>query len=72
MERPDFSNVRWRKSNSSGDTGCVEVGYAAGWVGVRDSKDQGAGPVLAFTEGEWAAFLAGAGSGEFHVDQLKR
>ncbi len=72
MERPDFTNARWRKSNTSGDTGCVEVAYAAGWVGVRDSKDQGAGPVLAFTEQEWNAFLAGAGSGEFHPDQLKR
>jgi hypothetical protein len=72
MERPDFSNARWRKSNSSGDTGCVEVAYAAGWIGVRDSKDQDAGPVLAFTEGEWAAFLAGAAGGEFRVDQLKR
>ncbi len=48
------------------------MAYAAGWVGVRDSKDQGAGPVLAFTEQEWNAFLAGAGSGEFHPDQLKR
>lgn len=33
-------------------------------VGVRDSKDQ-AGAVLAFTAGDWTAFLAGVKAGEF-------
>jgi Domain of unknown function (DUF397) len=43
---------------------CVEVEAAAGGVLVRDSKDP-AGPVLAFTPGEWAEFLAGVKAGEF-------
>jgi hypothetical protein len=34
-------------------------------IGVRDSKDQGHGPVLLFTRAEWTAFLAGARDGEF-------
>ncbi len=46
---------------------CVEVAVAAGGILVRDSKDP-AGPVLAFTGGEWDAFLAGVRDGEF--DQI--
>jgi hypothetical protein len=70
MTRPDFSKARWRKSNVSGDAGCVEVGYADGMIGVRDTKDSGAGPVLVFTEREWTAFLAGAHAGEFELGEL--
>jgi len=33
-------------------------------VGVRDTKDQGAGPVLMFTGVEWAAFLSGLRAGK--------
>jgi Domain of unknown function (DUF397) len=50
MNRPDFSKARWRKSNASGDGGCVEVAYLDGVIGVRDTKDNGAGPVLMFTQ----------------------
>lgn len=49
---------RWRKSSYSGDNGgnCVEVARnLPGTVAVRDSKDP-AGPVLAFSRDEWAAF----------------
>lgn len=70
MASPDFSAARWRKANGSGDSGCVEVAYHDGWIGVRDTKDHGAGPVLAFTEHEWQIFLAGADNGEFTLDQL--
>lgn len=60
-----FAN--WRKStmSSAGDN-CVEVAFATdGYVGVRDSKEQGLGPVLEFTPSEWEAFLDGASKGEF-------
>ena len=36
-------------------------------VGVRDTKDGGTGPVLAFDENEWACFLVGARRGEFDL-----
>ena len=50
----------WRKSSFSFSNGqCVEVGTGAASVGVRDSKDCEAGPVLAFPAGAWAAFTAG-------------
>jgi Domain of unknown function (DUF397) len=70
MNRPDFSKARWRKSSVSGDGGCVEVAYVDGVIGVRDTKDNGAGPVLMFTQREWTAFLAGAQAGEFQLDEL--
>ncbi|MDG4767700.1 DUF397 domain-containing protein [Solwaraspora sp. WMMD406] len=60
-----FAGARWRKSNLSMTGECVEVAYAGGLIGVRDSKQGEAGPVLAFTSGEWAAFLGGARQGEF-------
>ncbi len=41
----------------------AELGSA---VALRDSKDP-TGPVLIFTPGEWAAFLAGAKDGEFDL-----
>jgi uncharacterized protein DUF397 len=50
--------VAWRKSSYSSDTSnCVEIAFAGPAVGVRDSKNAG-GPLLAFPEHAWAAFLA--------------
>jgi hypothetical protein len=59
----------WRKSTrSSGDGNCVEVAFASdGSVGVRDSKQHGRGPVLAFSRSEWEAFLGGVRDGEFDL-----
>lgn len=56
----------WRKSSHSDANGnCVEVGDGDGLVGVRDSKQDGAGPVLAFTAAEWTAFTRAVKDGEF-------
>ncbi|WP_458688723.1 DUF397 domain-containing protein [Nocardia tengchongensis] len=60
----DSTECRWFKSSYSG-TGsqCVEVAFvAAGWVGVRDSKNP-TGPALMFSSGEWDAFTAGVFGG---------
>jgi hypothetical protein len=67
---PDWSAARWRKSGNSDSGGCVEVAYLDGLIGVRDTKDRGDGPVLAFTEHEWSCFLTGVERREFHVDTL--
>ncbi|SHM67824.1 DUF397 domain-containing protein [Cryptosporangium aurantiacum] len=62
----DVSGARWRKSTRSGTDGnCVEVGTAPAAVGVRDTKDHGHGPVLAFAHPAWRAFLDGCKAGEF-------
>jgi hypothetical protein len=57
----------WRKSTkSSGNGQCFEVAERDdGSRLVRDSKDHGRGPVLAFTAGEWRAFVDGVKAGEF-------
>ncbi|HLK74074.1 MAG TPA: DUF397 domain-containing protein [Streptosporangiaceae bacterium] len=48
---------RWRKSSYSGNGGgsCIEVGDADA-VLVRDTKQEGQGPVLRFTPGAWRRF----------------
>jgi hypothetical protein len=69
-QAPDFSKARWRKSSNSDSGGCVEVAAADGFIGVRDTKDAGTGPVLVFNQQEWTAFLAGVQNGEFTMDSL--
>ncbi|MCG5214678.1 DUF397 domain-containing protein [Streptosporangium sp. KLBMP 9127] len=67
MDEVSLEGAIWHKAKASGGNGgeCVEVARnLPGVVAVRDSKNP-AGPVLQFTPGEWAAFLAGAKSGEF-------
>jgi hypothetical protein len=34
-------------------------------VGVRDTKDNSSGPILAFARGVWAAFVSGIKAGNF-------
>lgn len=54
----EFGN--WRKATTSHDSGCVEIADGpSGWVAVRDTKDQGRGPVLRFNATEWSAFVTG-------------
>lgn len=62
-----FANATWRKSSRSEMSDpagqCVEIAFAEGMVGVRDSKDA-AGPFLAFTKDAWSAFLDDIKAGE--------
>jgi len=60
--------LRWRASGYSNGAGgmCVQVAQVTGGPGkggflVRDSQDP-TGPVLAFSEAEWLAFLEDAES----------
>ncbi|WP_298182830.1 DUF397 domain-containing protein [Saccharomonospora sp.] len=55
----------WRKSSFSGkETNCVEFRRVEGGVEVRNSKRPDAG-VIAYTDSEWRAFVAGVKAGEF-------
>jgi hypothetical protein len=67
MTTAKFASANWRKSNLSGDTGCVEVAFVDEAVGVRDSKLANDSPILVFSHHEWSAFLKGAGDGEFNL-----
>jgi hypothetical protein len=55
----------WHKSTySNSSANCVEVAAGRGMVGVRDSKQEGRGPVLEFTGDRWQEFLRAVGAGE--------
>lgn len=72
MSEPDWTTAAWRKSIMSDSGGCVEVARSGEHIGVRDTKDRGAGPVLVFNNKEWTAFLAGVRLGEFELNTLER
>ncbi|MBB5913553.1 hypothetical protein BJY24_002420 [Nocardia transvalensis] len=63
----DSTGAVWRKSTYSGPDGnCVEVAFLVdGNVAVRDTKDGGRGPELAFAPGAWDAFVVRVGEGGF-------
>ncbi|WP_036529541.1 DUF397 domain-containing protein [Nocardia sp. CNY236] len=63
----DVTGAVWRKSTYSGPDGnCVEVAFLVdGAVAVRDTKDNGRGPILTLAPGEWDAFLMGVSTGGF-------
>jgi len=65
----DHENTNWVKSSLSTYNGtCVEIAQlSSNRVGMRDTKDHGTGPILAFSQREWSAFLAGAKAGEFNL-----
>ncbi|WTE34366.1 DUF397 domain-containing protein [Streptomyces sp. NBC_01618] len=60
----DSREAHWARSSfSSGGDNCVEVAFADGVTGIRDSKVTQC-PVLAVTGAAFAAFLGGVkGSG---------
>ncbi len=62
-----MTSTPWVKATRSGGNGgsCVEVRRHDGMIEVRDTKDNGTGPMLRFTSAEWDAFLDGAKGSEF-------
>lgn len=64
MAQTDRVDPEWRKSSASVSADCVEVAFLGHSILVRHSADQ-SGPVLAFSDREWAAFLTGVRNGEF-------
>lgn len=68
MEQSEPSGLIFRKSSFSGGNGggCLEVAeLPEGGRAVRDSKHNGAGPVLWFNAAEWKAFVQGVKAAEF-------
>jgi hypothetical protein len=65
----DQAHIEWRKSTLSTTNGCVEVAFVGDRIALRDSKQQGRGPVLEFTAVEWDAFLGGVRGGEFDLSR---
>jgi hypothetical protein len=67
-----WDNATWRKSTCSDSGGCVEAAYSDGFIGVRDTKARGTGPILEFTQHEWQAFVLGVANGEFDIAALSQ
>ncbi|MDA3645370.1 DUF397 domain-containing protein [Saccharopolyspora indica] len=68
MPAPDLSTARWRKSSRSNETGaCVEIASAQGLTGVRDSKQEAQGPILAFDRESWGDFIGKLKRGAFDL-----
>ncbi|MFY1676144.1 DUF397 domain-containing protein [Streptomyces sp. WMMC905] len=63
MNAQQLTRLNWFKSSySSGEGGaCVEIAADRAAVRVRDTKEQGTGPQLAFTHAAWAGFVADLG-----------
>ena len=54
-----MEHLAWRTSTYTEDgQDCVEVAPTRTGVLLRDTKDHGSGPVIAFSAAQWAAFLA--------------
>ncbi|HEY6786564.1 MAG TPA: DUF397 domain-containing protein [Trebonia sp.] len=60
MEQPAAVNPGWRKSSyrNNGGGNCVEAGQASGAVLIRDTTQNGHGPVLGVSAETWRAFTA--------------
>jgi hypothetical protein len=60
MEESAAVNPRWRKSSYSngGAANCIEAGHVPGAILIRDTKDNGTGPVLRVTPTDWQRFTA--------------
>jgi hypothetical protein len=59
-----MATLAWRTSSySENGANCVEVAPAAVGVLLRDTKDRGTGPAIAFTPEQWTAFLAEVAAG---------
>jgi hypothetical protein len=65
MPQRDFAGARWIKSSrSTTQNECVELAHTATTVGVRDSKNGDAGPILGLPPTGFAAFIAATKAGE--------
>ena len=61
----EVGSVPWRKASYSSNGGgdCVEAGHVPGAVLIRDTKNNGDGPMLRVTPADWQRFTANVRTG---------
>ncbi|MRH91500.1 DUF397 domain-containing protein [Nocardia sp. SYP-A9097] len=57
MKGPAFG-VWFKSSRSEGGKACVEIRHDTESTLVRDTKDNGRGPILTFPADDWTTFVA--------------
>jgi uncharacterized protein DUF397 len=63
-----LSATSWKKpTKSQGENACVEVASTPSLAGVRDSKQRGHGPILAFDRELWNCFVSKLKAGSFDL-----
>jgi hypothetical protein len=63
----DHRVTDWIKATASNANGsCVEMRRNGSVVEIRDTKQNGSGPTLAFTPAVFAAWVEGASRGEYN------
>jgi hypothetical protein len=68
MDQQDLTSAAWHKSTACTDgDSCVEVAYAGERIGIRDSKDDGEGPVLVLGGHQWRTFVARVRAGQYDL-----
>jgi Domain of unknown function (DUF397). len=68
--KDELAAASWRRSSYTGSNGgnCVEVAPLPGArVAVRDSKQNGQGPVLILNSQQWSALIGGIARGELDL-----
>jgi hypothetical protein len=64
----EVASTDWHtSSHSDGNGDCVQIATAEGTVGMRDSKQDGRGPVLEFDGTQWSKFIRATKNGEFDL-----
>lgn len=69
MADSEQGRIPWRKSAVSAASNCAEVAFVGDSVLMRHSRNP-SGPVLSFSQAEWAAFVAGVRGGEFDAPTI--
>jgi hypothetical protein len=65
VSQHDFAGARWIKSSrSTTQNSCLELARIGTTIGVRDSKNGDAGPILELAPTGFAAFIAATKAGE--------
>lgn len=56
MSEVHFDSVLWLKAGASSEGGCVETAVTTSLIGVRDTDDDGRGPLLGLGRSAWTPF----------------